>query len=114
MKKKSIKKKGALRARAASVRVTLLLRMIIEAIRTASEESQKQQRLEAQSLVYRTRARSDSRNSMSSDSGAIHSSGKYFKRRERASRNESTVVNISIESPSIKPVALSFSRSPLF
>ena len=76
MKKKSIKKKGALRARAASVRVTLLLRMIIEAIRTASEESQKQQRLEAQSLVYRTRARSDSRNSMSSDSGAIHSSGK--------------------------------------
>ena len=78
MKKKSIKKKGALRARAASVRVTLLLRMIIEAIRTASEESQKQQRLEAQSLVYRTRARSDSRNSMSSDSGAIHSSGKYL------------------------------------
>ena len=42
------------------------------------------------------------------------SRGKYFKRRERASRNGSTVVDISIPPPSFKPVSLSLSRSPLF
>ena len=40
--------------------------------------------------------------------------GKYSKRRERASRNGSTVVDISIPPLSFKPVALSLSRSPLF
>jgi hypothetical protein len=40
--------------------------------------------------------------------------GEYFKRRERASRNGSTVVDISIPPPSYKPVSLSFSRSHLF
>ena len=40
--------------------------------------------------------------------------GKYFKRRERASRNGSTVVDISIPPSSFKPVSLSLSRSPLF
>ena len=37
-----------------------------------------------------------------------------FKRRERASRNGSTVVKIFIPPPSFKPVSLSLSRSPLF
>ena len=40
--------------------------------------------------------------------------GKYFKRRERASRNGSTVVDISIHPPSFKPATLYLSRSPLF
>ena len=35
------------------------------------------------------------------------------KRRERASRNGSTVVDIYIPPPSFKPVSLSWSRSPL-
>ena len=42
------------------------------------------------------------------------SAGEYFKRRERASRNGSTVVDICIPPPSFKPVLLSLSRSPLF
>ena len=37
--------------------------------------------------------------------------GKYSKRRERASRNGSTVVDIFIPPPSFKPVSLSLSRS---
>ena len=40
--------------------------------------------------------------------------GKYSKRRERASRNGSTVVDISIPPPSFKPVSLPLSRFPLF
>ena len=40
--------------------------------------------------------------------------GKYSKRRERASRNGSTVVDISIHPPSFKPVSWFLSRSPLF
>ena len=40
--------------------------------------------------------------------------GKYLSERERASRNGSTVVDISIPPPSFKPVALSLSRSSLF
>ena len=40
--------------------------------------------------------------------------GKYFKRRERASRNGSTVADISIPPPSFKPVSLYLSRSPPF
>ena len=40
--------------------------------------------------------------------------GMYFKRRERASRNGSTVVDISMTSPSFKPVSLSLSRSSLY
>ena len=39
---------------------------------------------------------------------------KYSKRRERASRNGSTVVDIFIPPPYFKPVLLSFSRFPLF
>jgi len=39
--------------------------------------------------------------------------GEYFKRRERASRNESTVVDIYIPPPSFKPLSLSLSRSSL-
>ena len=39
--------------------------------------------------------------------------GKYSKRRERASRNGSTAVDISMTPPSSKPVPLSLSRSPL-
>ena len=38
----------------------------------------------------------------------------YLSERERASRNESTVVDISIPAPSFRPVSLSLSRSPLF
>ena len=40
--------------------------------------------------------------------------GKYSKRRERASRNGSTVVDISIPPPSFKPVSLLLSHSALF
>ena len=40
--------------------------------------------------------------------------GKYSSERERASRNGSTVVDISISPSSFKPVSLSLSRSPLF
>ena len=40
--------------------------------------------------------------------------GKYSKQRERASRNGSTVVDISIPLPSFKLVPLSSLRSPLF
>ena len=44
---------------------------------------------------------------------AFQPTGKVFKRRERASRNGSTVDSISIHPPSFKPVSLSLSRSPL-
>ena len=40
--------------------------------------------------------------------------GKQYKAKERASRNGSTVVDISMTPPSFKPVSMSFSRSPLF
>ena len=43
----------------------------------------------------------------------VISNGKYSKRRERASRNGSTVVDISIHPPFFKLVSVSFSRSPL-
>ena len=48
------------------------------------------------------------------DDSPSMNSGKYSKRRERASRNGSTVVDISIPPPSFKPIALFLSRSLLF
>ena len=45
---------------------------------------------------------------------ACMDAGKYSKRRERASRNGSTVVDISIPPPSFKPIALFLSRSLVF
>ena len=47
------------------------------------------------------------------EQGMYYGGGKYSKRRERASRNGSTVVDISIPPPSFKPVSLFLSRSPL-
>jgi hypothetical protein len=56
----SLAKKGDLRARAASVRVTLLLRLIIDAVRKAAVAAETQSKLEAASLARVVRARSDS------------------------------------------------------
>ena len=55
-------KKGAIRARAASVRVTVLLRLLIDAIRVGAQEAEAQSRIEAVRLARVVRARSDSRN----------------------------------------------------
>ena len=44
------------------------------------------------------------------EEGWVTGLGKYSKRRERASRNGSTVVDISIPPPSFKPVSLSLLR----
>ena len=92
--KKAVKTRGALRARAASVRVTLLLRMIIDAIREAAAAAQIQQRLEAVSLARTVRARSDSRTSMSSEAGYSHGhhsrDGSNLGPRRRASRRASS------------------------
>ena len=55
-------KKGAIRARAASVRVTVLLRLLIDAIRVGAQEAEAQSRIEAVQLARVVRARSDSRN----------------------------------------------------
>ena len=45
--------------------------------------------------------------------GSSPAAGKYFKRRERASRNGSTVVDFFITPPSFKLISLSLSRFPL-
>ena len=88
--KKKSKPKGALRARAASVRVTLLLRMIIDAIRQAAADAQTQQRLDAVSLAHRVRARSDSRGSISSDPGHHREGSSNVGPRRRTSRRSSS------------------------
>ena len=88
--KKKSKPKGALRARAASVRVTLLLRMIIDAIRQAAADAQTKQRLDAVSLAHRVRARSDSRGSISSDPGHHREGSSNVGPRRRTNRRSSS------------------------